>query len=299
MSTRIHKKVLLAAPLIAVAESVTRIPPDGEFTITSRHGMLLYFLAGKAMLKLGDAPPAQIQEGSVVIAPGPSQRVYSSAGDTSTPLHYYGISFFRHSPRRQRAHRHEKELAEMIKKAFQRPAILTDGGDANLRQRLVALRHAFDDDNTGASVLLYTAVLDVCVETVRLVLSRQSWKKIGPGRRNGRALVNASLEYMLRNLKQNPNVENVAWSAKVTAEHLCRVFRKELGMTPRSALRKMQIDSAKSLLINSPMDIHRIAGQTGFASATSFGRCFKTLVGVTPTEYRARNVGTFVHRAFP
>jgi len=102
---------------------------------------------------------------------------------------------------------------------------------------------------------------------------------------------------MLRNLKHNPNVESVAWSVKVTSEHLCRVFRKELGSSPRQALRNMQVDAAKSLLISSPIEIYRVAEQTGFASVTAFGRYFKTAAGMTPTEYRAAHTGRFVRQS--
>ena len=299
MSTRIHKKIPLSPPLIAVAESITRVPSEGRVRIKSRNPMLLYFLAGEAMLSINNEAPSLIRADSVVISPGQGSRVYSSTGDSSTPLHFYGISFYRTVPSStRRAPPHHNELISLLKKAFTRPAILTGGTSVHLHQRLVALRNAFDDRRPGGAVLLYTAALEICVETARLVLSRESWKEVGPGRRKSRALVNTALEYMLRNLRHNPNVESVAWSVKVTSEHLCRVFRKELGITPREALRNMQVDAAKSLLINSPIEIHRVAEQSGFASVTAFGRYFKTAVGVTPTQYRANNAGNFIQPAY-
>jgi len=298
MSTRIHQKVLLAPPLISVAESITRVSSDEETVIKSRNGMLLYFLAGEAMLSINGEPASVVREGSVAISPGPGSRAYSLVGESTTPLHFYGISYLCNpaSPTR-RAHQHQKELHQIIKKAFTRPAILADATSAQLRQRLLALRNALDDRDPGAAVLLYTAALEICVETARLVLDRQSWQEAGPGRRKSRSLVNTALEFMLRNLKHNPNVERVAWSVRVTSEHLCRVFRKELGTTPRDALRSMQIDTAKSLLINSPIEIYRVAEQAGFASVTAFGRYFKTAAGMTPTEYRAAHTGRFVRQS--
>lgn len=294
MSTRIHKKVPLSPPLIAVAESITRVPPDGQITIRSRNSMILYFLAGEAMLSINGKPPALVHADSVAISPGQGLRVYSSTGGSATPLHAYGISFFRTAPPSvRRAPPHEKELFSIIKKAFSQPAILSGGTGAHLRQRLLTLRHAFDDKDSGAAVLLYTAALNLCIETARLVIDRQPWQASSPGRRKSRSLINGALEYMLRNLKGNPSIESIAWALKVSAEHLCRSFRAELGTTPRMALRDLQLDEAKAQLINSPLEIHRIAENTGFSSATTFCRFFGKAVGMTPTEYRAANRGNF------
>ncbi len=295
MSTRIHKKIPLSPPLLSVSESITRVPLEGNVVIKSRNPMILCFLAGEALLSINGAAPLRVGEDSVAISPGYGSRVYSSSGGAAAPLHVYGISFARTPPRGGRTLApHERELRNLIQQAFTKPAIFGAGASAPLRHRLLALRHAFDDRAPGAAVRLYTATLDICVETARLVLTHASPQESGPGRRKGRSLVNSALEYMLRNLQHNPGVESIAWSVKVTAEHLCRVFRKELGMTPRTALRNLQIDTAKSLLINSPIEIHRVAEQSGFSSVTAFGRYFKAAVGVTPTEYRTAQAGSFV-----
>ena len=63
-------------------------------------------------------------------------------------------------------------------------------------------------------------------------------------------------------------------------------FKKETGMTLHEYVRKKRIEIACELLRGTAEDIEHIGMQVGFASRSYFGKVFKDLVGVTPTEYR-------------
>lgn len=291
MSTRIHKKVPLPPPFHYLGEHLTHLAPGSELRIRSTRNTIIYFLAGEARLSIDKGEPVSIHEGDIVIVPGPSNRVYFS--ETPATLHHYTLSFFTPLPRlRPTASPQEKELIALMKSTFAKSAVL-NGHGASVRQRLLSLRHELDNSDAGSSILIFSAVLNLTVETAHLSISRQGQQDAKPGRRKGRSLVNGSLEYMLRNLKNNPSIESLAWALKVSTEHLCRSFRNELGTTPRMALRELQVDEAKSLLINSPLEIYRVAEETGFPSATTFCRFFRNTTGMTPTEYRAANRGNF------
>jgi len=68
--------------------------------------------------------------------------------------------------------------------------------------------------------------------------------------------------------------------------HLCRVFKKETGMTLTQYRLRGRIEAAKTLLLNRHRRICEAAFEAGFESLPHFNRVFRRLVGCTPTQYR-------------
>lgn len=72
----------------------------------------------------------------------------------------------------------------------------------------------------------------------------------------------------------------------VNKSHLCRVFKKETGMTLLQYYNEIRCEHARRLLIHSKLGIACIAIQVGFCSPSQFCYVFKKVVGRTPSEYR-------------
>lgn len=72
----------------------------------------------------------------------------------------------------------------------------------------------------------------------------------------------------------------------VSMNHLTRLFRKQLGITPAHYVAGLRISKAAQLLKDTDKDILEIAYMSGFRSLSSFYRCFRQLTGCTPKEYR-------------
>lgn len=58
-------------------------------------------------------------------------------------------------------------------------------------------------------------------------------------------------------------------------------------MTPVEFVRAMRIKRAVQLLDSSDYNFSQIAYMTGFTDPKYFGKCFKKVMGVTPTEYKS------------
>ncbi|MCC8065511.1 MAG: AraC family transcriptional regulator [Clostridiales bacterium] len=71
---------------------------------------------------------------------------------------------------------------------------------------------------------------------------------------------------------------------------LSRIFSNVLGCSFISYVNTLRIDYAVMLLMNTDMNITRIAVESGFNNQQTFNRVFKKLHGCTPKEYRNRSV---------
>lgn len=80
---------------------------------------------------------------------------------------------------------------------------------------------------------------------------------------------------------------DLARSASVTQEHLCRVWTKDVGMSPAAALRSVRLYRAAFLLVRSNIAVSDVARVAGFESPFHFSRSFKAQFGASPTAFRA------------
>ena len=74
-----------------------------------------------------------------------------------------------------------------------------------------------------------------------------------------------------------------------TREHLCRTFKKHLGITPTDYIKNLRLNYAANQLIHTNKKIIDICYDSGFGNLSYFYECFQTTYGVTPKTYRLSN----------
>jgi YesN/AraC family two-component response regulator len=90
-----------------------------------------------------------------------------------------------------------------------------------------------------------------------------------------------------RYIEPTLQVRIVAHDLGVSTEHLCRVLKRHTGLTFVALLRRTRVRAACRLLQTTTLSMKEIAGRAGFSSASRFDRDFKTVCGISPSEYRA------------
>ena len=82
-------------------------------------------------------------------------------------------------------------------------------------------------------------------------------------------------------------------SLPFSTEYLTRLFKKEMGMTPRQYLmdRRLQNAASSLALMDGNLGIAQIARQSGFTDALYFSKVFKQRYGVSPKYYRPSDSG--------
>lgn len=82
----------------------------------------------------------------------------------------------------------------------------------------------------------------------------------------------------------------VADNVGMSLRHLERLFRGELGKTPRELVIEWRIDEARVLIRDTNMSIAQIAFSVGFSSQSHFSTVFRAQVGCSPAAYRAQQI---------
>ncbi|MCW5952364.1 MAG: helix-turn-helix domain-containing protein, partial [Propionibacteriaceae bacterium] len=80
----------------------------------------------------------------------------------------------------------------------------------------------------------------------------------------------------------------IAEHAGISRHHLSRLFRRFLGTTPYRYYQDVKIERVKQALQDPGLSISEAFADCGVAYTGGYARAFKRVVGVTPTEFRAR-----------
>jgi len=89
------------------------------------------------------------------------------------------------------------------------------------------------------------------------------------------------------------DIPSLAGVASVSEAHFIRTFRATFGETPHRYLQRRRVERAMFLLRETDRTITEICLDVGFNSLGTFSRTFSEIVGLSPTDYRAR--GTVIN----
>jgi len=93
-------------------------------------------------------------------------------------------------------------------------------------------------------------------------------------------------EWMLRNLDQPMNLDELATRALMSRRQFTRTFRAEAGASPQRWLLARRLAEAQRLLDATAEPVESIGRRCGFATPLAFRTNFKQVVGVSPSRYR-------------
>jgi transcriptional regulator GlxA family with amidase domain len=88
------------------------------------------------------------------------------------------------------------------------------------------------------------------------------------------------------------SLDALARRAAMSPRNFCRVFVREVGMTPGRFVERMRVEAARRLLEESARSTPEIAVACGFGSAETMRRAFRRALGVSPKTYRSRFYST-------
>lgn len=93
-------------------------------------------------------------------------------------------------------------------------------------------------------------------------------------------------QYMLENIGNDYGVADVADALNLSREHLSRFFSKRMGRSLAEYIRQNKIRRACHLLRETRFSCSDIGEQVGYHNSASFGRVFKSVMGMTPENFR-------------
>ena len=130
------------------------------------------------------------------------------------------------------------------------------------------------------------AVCDAYIKIILCGLAR-SMKSITPEASGKRKSETEKIkEYLRCHACSGLSASDAAKQLGYNSDYLCRIIKKDSGVTLTVYLNRRRLSEAKNLLLNTSFKIADIAHSCGFSDEKYFMKLFSKYENVTPTEYR-------------
>lgn len=134
----------------------------------------------------------------------------------------------------------------------------------------------------------YDMYIDIAVSYFEILLASISRKICEDDiEKNYTRLIHAAVKSMYHNYSENKTLSEYADMCHMSKYHFIRVFKKSTGITPIEYRNKIRINIAKDLLLDTDMNISRIAEYCGFSNPNYFCDAFRKSEGYSPSVYRS------------
>lgn len=134
---------------------------------------------------------------------------------------------------------------------------------------------------------------DMAKTCIREIFLNNYWKIVHMAveRENGdvstdNGMVLNVIEFIRKNYHRDISLSEAAQVAGITPEYLSKLFAKEMGINFSAFLIEFRVSMAKKLLAKEPYKVHQIAEMVGYKDTKYFNKVFRSVMGVSPTDYR-------------
>lgn len=294
MSQFIHIVDELLPPLHWIDERTFYIRPGKSLYAAPVDPMMLLLLDADHELTLADKPPVRIRTGDVCVFPPLIPRVYRSVRpNRPSRVHMLRLLFTKPpflAPDAPAVRRNDgtSTFLNFLQEYLGSFRHLVGAITPRVHERIIEFRREIEARPPGYQVRISAMWLEFIVECVR-ACGRQSANpetETTTSSSRSELLIRRIKTFIVENHASPLTLEEIAWQAKLSREHVARVFRKLTGHTVFEYLTLVRIEVAQQLLADSALPINEIAVRVGFSSPTLFGRTFRRLIGVPPQIYR-------------
>jgi LacI family transcriptional regulator len=105
-------------------------------------------------------------------------------------------------------------------------------------------------------------------------------------------MVAAALRFISPRMRKPLSIDTIAKAIATSPRTLQRRFEAVMGCSVSDEIRRLRVELAKRLLVESSLSIEQIAHETGFSSAEAINHLFHREVGMSPRAYRNQIRGT-------
>jgi len=146
----------------------------------------------------------------------------------------------------------------------------------------------FDDERS-----VYTQILELeTIDETRRWFEMLADKAIGAMTRvrsqTYRKEISRLIDYLKLHFAENITLSSAARYINMSESYLSTMFKKETGVSFVEYLTRLRIEKAAELLKTSDMPSYIIAEKVGYENINYFGRSFKKVMGVSPSQFRGR-----------
>jgi AraC family transcriptional regulator len=133
-----------------------------------------------------------------------------------------------------------------------------------------------------------TSALAIEALALELLASAAHVEERAPARGRPPLWLRHVVEYLQAHFLDDPDLDTLTAVAGVHPAHLTRMFRRHLGQSLSSYVRRLRVNWAAERLSATDTPIAEIAVAAGFADQSHFTRVFHRQLGQPPAQYRKR-----------
>lgn len=108
-------------------------------------------------------------------------------------------------------------------------------------------------------------------------------------RSNAAYIVCCAIEKFKISMPALVSIDSLSASFEISRKQLNTVFEDVIGISPKKFYTQLRMEKACEMLRKGDYSIGRIAYDIGYSDQFNFAKAFKTLTGLTPSEYREGN----------
>lgn len=98
-------------------------------------------------------------------------------------------------------------------------------------------------------------------------------------------------DYIGKNyMNDSLSIKEISSHIHLSSSYLCTIFKSETGHTLNQYITEFRMEKAKQLLADPRNRILDISAKVGYVDGGYFGKSFKKVVGLSPSEYRERKL---------
>lgn len=168
---------------------------------------------------------------------------------------------------------------------------------AQLKQDLMMHCYAMlaekESCNLGKYFMFKTHLMQMLLLIMRDIVGDEDsgQKKCNFESYNKNYAVKQIINYLNENYDQKISLEQIAHNMYLSPVYISKIFKEETGESPINYLIKIRLEKAREILVQSDYNsIKSIANQVGYEDVYHFSKLFKKYYGVSPLNYRKREL---------
>lgn len=107
--------------------------------------------------------------------------------------------------------------------------------------------------------------------------------------KNYNYIVNKIIGYLYFHIESPVSLHEISKDLNLSIGYISNCFKKNMGISVMNYAKKIKVDRAKTLLLNTNKSILDISIILGFCDQSHFSKTFKKITGLSPMEYRSKN----------
>lgn len=240
--------------------------------------VLLYIAKGRLHMEYKNSVVTGQAHGVFLIEP---LTAYRCSADGEQPLEYYFIEF-----EIEPFYRYD-EITHML--ANQDTTYWRDEYLSHLLPLFVYTHQRVQRDDAKAALIMIKSLLNLAlVEIINLTFSEAISPvglSYGENYSKDMETVKRFTKLIGQNIDSHIKIADICKEMGISESYLYKVFKKVMKMAPIKYLALYKLDRAKKLLRSNLYSVTEISQMLGYSSVFHFSASFKSVLGVTPSQY--------------